>query len=74
MNRHLHHLLAAVLFTTSIAAYAYDADVLRLNYRKASAIKPAVKTATTSPKGADAPHTNSAPSASLTAFMKLEPR
>ena len=74
MNRHLHHLLATLLFTTSLAAFSCDADVLRLNYRKAPAPKPAAKAATASTKGTATLLKNNVPSAPLTAFMKLEPR
>jgi hypothetical protein len=68
------HLLFATLLITAATSSACDADVLRLNYRKTPAAKPAVKPATIVPKSTDALHRAVAPTALLTASTKLEPR
>lgn len=67
------HLLLTALLVTTAASSACDADVLRLNYRKAQTPKPAAKPAVTAPKSTDALR-QAAPAASLTASTKLEPR
>jgi len=61
------NLLLATLLITATATIACDADVLRLNYRKAPAAKPAAKPATALPKTTDALRKAPAPCASLTA-------
>ncbi len=68
------HLLLTALLLTASASIARDADVLRLNYKKAPAAKPAPKPATTLPKANDAVRGTAAPSASLTASTMLGPR
>lgn len=68
------NLLFSALLLSASATMACDADVLRLNYRKAPAAKPAAKPATTLPKVTDALRKAPAPSASLTASTKLGPR
>ena len=67
-------LLFATMLITATASSACEADVLRLNYRKAPAAKPAPKPATTVPKSTDALHRSVATTALLTASTKLEPR
>lgn len=74
MNHHFRHLLAAALLLSAATSIACDADVLRLNYRKAAAPKSAAKAATVSTKVTDTLHKNSAPPAALNASIKLEPR
>jgi hypothetical protein len=72
-HAHRSSILFALLITAA-ASFACDADVLRLNYRKAPAAKPSAKPAIALPKSADAFHNAIAPTASLTASTKLEPR
>lgn len=74
MKHLFHHLLFFALLLTASASIACDADVLRLNYRKTPTAKPAVKPATSVPKTTDALKKSVAPTASLTASTKLEPR
>lgn len=60
-----------LLITSASGAFACDADVLRYNYRKAPAAKPAATPATALPKTADVLRKMAAP---LTASTKLGPR
>ena len=62
------------LLLAAAASLACDADVLRLNYHRTPAAKPAAKPATALPRATDALHRNAAPRASLTASTKLGPR
>lgn len=74
MKHLFRHLLFVALLLAASASIACDADVLRLNYRKTPAAKPAVKPATALPKTTDALKKSIAPTALLTASTMLEPR
>lgn len=74
MKHLFHHLTIVAFLSTASSAIACDADVLRLNYRKTPAAKPAAKPAAAVPKTTDALKKSIAPTASLTASTKLEPR
>lgn len=66
--------LLTTLLITASASIACEADVLKLNYRKAPATKPVARPATALPKATDAIHKKTAPCASLTASTELGPR
>ncbi len=67
----LRDLLFSTCLLVTSASIACDADVLRLNYRKTAPAKPAATPPATAPKATNAVQGSAAPSAPLTAFIKL---
>ena len=66
-------LLLALLLSTA-GSFACEADVLRLNYRKTTTSKPAVKAPVAAPKSGTTLRQTASPAASLTASTMLGPR
>ena len=74
MKNLVRQLPIVVLLFTSSSSFACDADVLRLNYRKTPATRPAPKPVTTLQKNTHAFCGAPPSSTSRSASMKLEQR